>query len=478
MADTCTLHILHTNDVHSRFSSMPHIASCLRQHRDRWEALGEHVLTVDIGDHADRMDVRTEATWGQLNVEVLNRSGYQYVTIGNNEGITLPKARLDALYERAGFTVVLGNMVDADTGKVPRWAVTQAIHEWEDLRVGILGVTAPFVQFYQLLGWETKAPFELLREQIAALRSSVDLVILLSHLGYPEDCRLAQEIEGVDIILGAHTHHQLAHGERVKETLIAQTGMLGTNVGHIRLVWDREAHKVQEASAELFPSTEYPADPDLSAYLAQEQKNTERLLERTAVRLSVELSNSWTEETSFGSALAASLRQWTQAEVGLANNGLLLTPLSGEVSYGDLLRCLPHPINPCAVSLTGEQLSRVLMQSIQPQVIQRELRGFGFRGKVTGWMGIDGLQVWYEAGEQPRIARIEVNGELIDSQRCYRVGTIDMFMFNRLFPDLAEGTQIHYYLPELLREILAQTLNDEALLTAAQKPRWLNLARS
>ena len=479
MADTCTLHILHTNDLHSHFGSMPSIASCLRLHREQWEALGEHVLTVDIGDHADRMDVKTEATWGQVNVDVLNHSGYQYVTIGNNEGITFPKEKLDALYEKASFTVVLGNLFELATGEVPHWAVSHAIHQWEDLCVGILGATASFPLFYKMLGWEARDPLEQLRQQVAALRPHVDVIILMSHLGYPEDCRLARELDGVDIILGAHTHHQLEHGERIGKTLIAQTGVLGKKVGHVRLVWDRQAKQVMEASAELFASEAYLPERELAEYLAKKQLLTEEMLEQTAVQLAVDLDVSWMEETVFGSVLAASLRKWTKAEVGMANNGLLLAPLSkGKVSYRDLLRCLPHPIKPCAVSLSGEQLWRVLAQSIQPETVRRELRGFGFRGKVTGWMGIDGLQVWYEEGEQPRITRIEVNGELLDKERSYRVGTVDMFMLNRLFPDLAEGEHVRFYLPEMLREILAQTLGDAELLAAAQKPRWLMMASS
>jgi 2',3'-cyclic-nucleotide 2'-phosphodiesterase (5'-nucleotidase family) len=479
VADTCTLHILHTNDVHSHFSSMSRIATCLRQNRQRWEALGEHVLTVDIGDHADRMDVKTEATWGRANVEVLNHSGYEYVTIGNNEGITFPKERLDALYEQATFTVVLGNLIDPATGRIPPWAASHAVHEWDDLRVGILGVTASFPPFYKLLGWESKEPLEHLREQVAALRPNVDVIVLLSHLGYPDDCRLARELQGVDVILGAHTHHQLERGEHINGTLVAQTGVFGRHVGHVRLVWDRVAKRVREASAELLVSSEYPSEPVLDALLAKKQEAAEKRLDQTAVELSVNLNISWTEETAFGSILAASLRKWTQAEVGLANNGLLLAPLkNGRVSYRDLLHCVPHPINPCAVSITGEQLYKVLQQSIQPQTVNRELRGFGFRGKLTGWMGIDGLHVWYETGDSPRISRVEVNGEALDAGRTYRVGTIDMFMFNRMFPELAEGADVRFYLPEMLREILAQTLADTELIAAALQPRWLPLAPS
>jgi 2',3'-cyclic-nucleotide 2'-phosphodiesterase (5'-nucleotidase family) len=37
-------------------------------------------------------------------------------------------------------------------------------------------------------------------------KSDVDFIILLSHLGYDGDLKIASEVEGIDLILGGHTH--------------------------------------------------------------------------------------------------------------------------------------------------------------------------------------------------------------------------------------------------------------------------------
>lgn len=471
-----TIHILHTNDLHSQFARMPHIATCLKIHRQQWEAQGDLVLTIDIGDHLDRMNVKTEATWGQANVDVLNKSGYQYVTIGNNEGLTLPKEQLDHLYRRAGFTVVLGNLLEPQAGDVPSWAVPYAIHEWNECRIALFGVTAPFTSFYQLLGWEMREPFSFLQEQIQAVRREVDVVVVLSHLGLHEDRRMAEEIQGIDVILGGHTHHVLEKGERLGSTLIAQVGRFGEYVGHVRLELDA-AQKVVAAGAELFPSVQYPPDLELLQVLQQEREAAEQVLAEKVVELETDLEIDWLQETPFGSFLAASLRRWTNAEIGLANGGLLLSPLKrGTVTRKDLLACVPHPINPCAVTLTGEQLQRVLQRAVQPDFVQSELRGFGFRGKIAGWMGIDGLKVHYRESAEREIVQVWVNGEPLQLTRTYRVGTIDMFMFNRrLLPELVEGCDHQFYLPEVLREVFALTLHDKQLLKASRGTRWERL---
>lgn len=474
MGDTCILHMLHTNDVHSRFSSMPRIATCLRTHRTQWEQRKEHVLTLDIGDHLDRMSMITEASFGKANVEIMNQSGYQYATIGNNEGITLTKPRLGELYKDAAFTVIAGNLLDGVDGKVPKWAVPYAIHRWSDLRVALLAMTIPYPHSYQSLGWEARGVLPLLAEQIAALRSQADIVVLMSHLGYQEDCRLAEQLDGLDVILGAHTHHLLENGVRIGNTLIAQTGRFGQYVGHVRLVWDRTAGQITEATAEVFASESYQQAEDIVDIIREEEKKAEELLSRPLAVLGTDLWMNWEQETPFASFLAASIREKTNAEIGLANGGLLLTDLTqGIVTSADLLRCVPHPLNLCAVTLTGEQLMQILEQAIQPEIITKRLYGCGFRGQIEGWMGVDGLQIQYIPAERPNILSVEVNGQPLVSSREYRVGTVDMFMYNRLFPTLLQGRDIQFFLPAMLREILAETLHHSLLLDRAFVPRWI-----
>lgn len=474
MADTCILHMLHTNDLHSHFASMPRIATCLRTHRTEWEQRDERVLTLDIGDHLDRMSIITEASLGKVNVEIMSRSGYQYATIGNNEGITLTKSKLDELYEAAAFTVIAGNLLDGLDEAVPKWAVPYAIHQWSDLRVALLAMTIPYPHSYKSMGWEIREVLPLLVEQVAALRSQADIIVLMSHLGYQEDCRLAEQVEGLDVILGAHTHHLLEHGVRVGKTLIAQTGRFGQYVGHVRLVWDRTAGQITEATAEVMASEKYQQAEDIVTVICEEQKKAEKLLSRPLTVLGTDLLMNWEQETPFASFLAASIREKTGAEIGLANGGLLLADLNhGSVTSADLLRCVPHPLNLCAVTLTGEQLGQILEQAIQPEIVRKRLYGCGFRGQIEGWMGVDGLHIQYLPGEQPSIVSIEVNGQPLVNSQEYRVGTVDMFMYNRLFPTLLQGRDIRFFLPAMLREILAETLRNEQMLLGAFSPRWI-----
>ena len=98
-----TIHILHTNDLHSHFENWPRMRRFLLEHQAAYRKQGDTVLTFDIGDAMDRSHPLTEATNGQINTELLNQIGYDGVTIGNNEGFGNSDADLEHLYDKANF---------------------------------------------------------------------------------------------------------------------------------------------------------------------------------------------------------------------------------------------------------------------------------------------------------------------------------------------------------------------------------------
>ena len=78
-----------------------------------------------------------------------------------------------------------------------------------------------------------RSPVETARDMVNELAPKTDLIILLSHLGYPKDVELAQNIPGVHIIVGDHTGLNLIKPPVIKNTLIVQNsskGMYGTRL--------------------------------------------------------------------------------------------------------------------------------------------------------------------------------------------------------------------------------------------------------
>ena len=178
-----------------------------------------------------------EGSSGLANVALLNELDYDYVTIGNNEGITLDYAQLSQLYQDAHFKVVVNNLFDQD-GKRPDWCIPFDVTTLNGIKVGIVGTTVNFTRFYEQLGWKVSDPFQAVADSVALLREQVDFILLLSHLGLPRDQEMAQRVPGIDLILGSHTHHFLPEGLKVGNTWIHQVGKHGQYLGRVQVYRD------------------------------------------------------------------------------------------------------------------------------------------------------------------------------------------------------------------------------------------------
>src|SRR5699024_6521532 len=83
-----------------------------------------------------------------------------------------------------------------------------------------------------------------------------DVVILLSHNGYPQDIELLKNTKGIDICLSAHTHNRLYEPVKVNDTIVIQCGAHGSFVGHLKLsIYNnkitRHEYKLIEVSADI-----------------------------------------------------------------------------------------------------------------------------------------------------------------------------------------------------------------------------------
>lgn len=218
-ASPLRLRILHTNDIHSHFEQMPLIAEAFDELRNE---LGEaSTLTLDIGDHLDRVSPLTEGTGGKANLDVIAATGYDAITIGNNEGLTFTADTLNELYgSLSGIPVLCSNLIHSGSRMFPSWGVPYHMVKKAGITIGLIGVTAYYPDFYRLLGWEIQEPLEVTSKLVEKLRPDVDLLIVLSHLGLKMDEGMASEIPGIDIILGGHTHHLLEQPIRIGDTVL------------------------------------------------------------------------------------------------------------------------------------------------------------------------------------------------------------------------------------------------------------------
>lgn len=471
------LRILHTNDIHSRFGQMPKLASAVQTLR---QEAGEHrTLLLDIGDHVDRMFVETEGTRGEANIAVMNAMKYDAATIGNNEGLTLSKEELDRLYgELAGFPVTAGNLPLHNTAS--GWPRPCACIERNGLRIALIGVTAYFQEFYELLGWDIEEPLAVVERMVKQWRADADIIIVLSHLGLKKDKLMASTIDGIDLILGGHTHHVLEKPLRVRQTYVCGAGKYGQYVGRVDIEFDRLSGRIAALDGGLHEADHYPPSTEVAALIDHYNDQAREHLNIMMLTLQEELDLNWAAESRLGNVLASGIKHWTGADIALVNAGQLLQGLpAGPVTAEQLLRICPSPINCCRMTLTGEQLLLALEESLLSEFITKPLFGFGFRGKELGTLCVDGLRIEYDPDGKPlnKIKRVLTGAggkaeELVPSRK-YTVGTIDMFTFGIGYHSISEGADVEYLLPFFLREVLARELSEEGSIADSLRKRWV-----
>jgi 2',3'-cyclic-nucleotide 2'-phosphodiesterase (5'-nucleotidase family) len=422
---------------------------------------------VDIGDHLDRARWETEGTDGSINKAVLETSSYDVVTLGNNELLTFSHEELDRLYTNSSFQVICCNVLD------PLFPPYQT-YERNGIKLAFIGVTVAFYDLYQSLGWKVTNPFEAVQAQVRYLRQKGYHILVLSHLGYPSDVQMANEIEGIDVIMGGHTHHLLEVPEKIKGTTIAAAGKYGRYIGHLELMFDERDHliSVQGASSLL---KEEQSD-EIKEVFARYQPIAERNLNEPVANVEENLDVNWREETPFANLLAASLVKWTGVEFGFVNNGQLLYSLpKGIVTKRALHTACPHPINPVVLAVKGKDVKETLEQSLLMDFMEKEIHGFGFRGKELGCLAIAGMTVVYNPTNPPyqKIQQIYMGKNKLDDDNIYHIATISMFVFGVGYPLLKKAEVLHYYLPESLRVVLADGLHSYQLRKNCYQKRWI-----
>ncbi|WP_168188619.1 bifunctional metallophosphatase/5'-nucleotidase [Thermoflavimicrobium daqui] len=469
-------HILYTNDLHSHLDQTPKIYSIVHRLRKEWARQGEQSLLVDIGDHMDRSCMETEGTDGKVNGAILEETGYDIVTLGNNELLTFSKEELRLAYKDHSYCIISSNIFEQEEGKQPSWLKPWKIFSLDGIRVGFIAATVYYEKVYELLGWDVQDPMIRLKQVVQEIKPSVDIVVLLSHLGINRDREIAQMISGIDLIIGSHTHHLLEQAEQIGSTWIVAAGKYGEYIGKVLIEWDEDQKVVQQITGYPVSISEENQASEIVQLLQKYRKQAEETLSKPVAELSHSIHMDWKKESPLGNLLADSLRNWVGAEIALVNSGQLLNHLpKGTVTKGQVHAICPHLINPVLLQITGKEIRITLEESLMNHFQEMPIHGYGFRGEVLGSMCISGMKVTVDLTQQPyeQIRTIELKDRLLKDEDVIEIATIDMFVFGAGYLELKKGNLIKYYLPEFLRDLIIAQLQHPLALQECFDNRWI-----
>jgi 2',3'-cyclic-nucleotide 2'-phosphodiesterase (5'-nucleotidase family) len=472
------LTIFHTNDMHGRLEAIARLSAFARRLRTEAEAEGRHVLFWDAGDAADRRVPICGLTKGSAFSPILNAMGYSLQTMGNAVTLTYGPQTMRDVAARADFPILAANFRDGAGPLVEGLQESALFSLAEGLTLGVLGLTAPWGGHYEVFGLHMPDFLELARDRVARLKGEgATIVVVLSHLGLQDDRRLAEEVEGIEFIVGAHSHDLLPEGEVRNGVLIAQTGDYAQRLGRIDLTLERATGRVVERSAEVLevPTDEAP-DPAVLAAIAAAEEEIEILKARPIGELAAPLDLDHFTECGIGDFTADILRQRMGAEAAIISSALFHTGLpAGIVTFGELNAACFTTANPCRTEVSGAQIVAALEKGLDPE-ISRFMHP-SHRGTPIGIPQISGLVVTYDPEQETgqRVRHIQVGGRPLDPERTYTLAHTDAETFGLhgyLEPDADQET--YQEVPTIVREAMEEHIREHTPVSPPKDGRWIN----
>lgn len=263
-------------------------------------------------------------------------------------------------------------------------------------------------------------PVEALNEEAGRLRSEgAEVVVALSHLGLPQEWAVAEEVEGVDVILGAHTHDRLEHPVRAEDgPPIVQAGCHGSFLGKLVLEVDAGGASVEEY--ELIEVSEKIAeDPEMDARVREAAEPWSEELDEVVGETEVLLHRDEALESPMDDLLTEAYRTVAESEISLQFGWRFGAPVPpGPVRLRDVYQMAPQKL-PLHRGTVREAALREFLEGNLERVFSRDYlyQAGGHAQRICG------LTVGFRVQNPPgaRIRGMAVNGEPLREEQEYSV---------------------------------------------------------
>jgi 5'-nucleotidase / UDP-sugar diphosphatase len=362
---------------------------------------------------------------GKSVIEVMNEMRFDAMVVGNHEFDFGQKALRERIAE-AKFPV-LGANVETD-GQGPGKAELlpfppYIVKELNGIKIAIIGITTEEMPTMthpkNLAGLKFLSQAETAEKYVKELRDKVDLIIVLSHIGYYQDIVLAEKVKDIDIIVGGHSHTKVERPALVGKTVVVQAWEHGKVLG----VLDVKAAdgKITVINDRLFEIKQEKLKKDnaVASIVERYNKKVDVLMDEVIGKTEVDLNgkNTRRAETNFGNLIADIIRQKSGAQVAIINGGSIRTSINrGAIKVDDIYTALPFDNYIIAFTLTGRQIREALENAIS---LLKE--GGGRFPQVSGLT----FSYLYSENNPPKIKDIFIAGIPLEPDKNYTVGTND-----------------------------------------------------
>lgn len=375
------------------------------------------VIALDNGDtiHGTFVSVNSK---GETLVPILNELAFDGMTA--HWEFAYGPNNFKRIVNKLDFPMLAINCYEKSSNKLvfPPFQIV----ERGELSVGIIGIAATIVDKTMPKHFSKGIYFTLGKEElpryIRQLRENkeVDLTVVISHLGYPQELKLAEEVDGIDVLLSGHTHNRLYEAVVVNGAIVMQSGCHGSFIGRLDLRVEKGMvrdfrHKLVNVDKSIAPDLE--VDAMVNDALAPHRDMLDTVVGKTETAL----NRNTVMESTMDNLLLQALIDVSGAELAFSNGWRYGAPVSpGPISMNDLWNIIPTnpPVSTCKI--TGTELWEMMEENLEHTFSRDPYQQMG--GYVKRCLGLN-IYFKVENPEGKRIQDFFVGGKRLDRSKIY-----------------------------------------------------------
>lgn len=231
-----------------------------------------NTVLLDAGDF---VTMSQQSLKDSLVAEAYGLLPYDALLYGDQE-LVMDARTLNRLRGQLSTTLVGTNIDRSDL-------FTSKIIRRKGLRIAVMGIVDPYsIKYYPdeiKNRIRLSDPVKAVKDEMKKLSNRADIFILMTHQGYDLDLSIAKKIDGLDLIIGAHSQSAIESPKEVNGALIVQAGKSGYYIGVVEIKMNKG--KVVEKSGRLDTMKfEMPDDPRIMQMIEEYENKSGRMNRR------------------------------------------------------------------------------------------------------------------------------------------------------------------------------------------------------
>ena len=428
------LTLLHSNDLHGDFlaekvdDKLTGGVSMLSGYISKTRKEEKNVLYAISGDMFKGSLIDQEYR-GISTIEIMNLLAPDVVTLGNHE-VDYGLAHLLFLEKCAKFPIINANMFL--TSNNTRLFNSHKIIRIDGMKIMFIGILTEDVlnstrndKLISTLVGIKDAAEEVGRICMAYQTEDIDLTVLLTHIGFENDQKLAAALDpdwGVDLIIGGHSHTLIDEPAVVAGIPIVQAAVGTDQIGRFDLVIDTDTNSIASYTWQLVPinADNCPRDLELEKVVHDYKSVTDAVYEQVLTRLDgVYTQDRRNRDSMLGHLFADIVKEATGVDLVFIASGAIRGRVLGEVvTKGDLRGVFPYDNKVVECKFTGAQLRKALLWILRDESINAPYDGGEF------YQLSKGIRIVYD---QPKhsLEVLELNGRSVQDDDLIKVAMGD-----------------------------------------------------